>query len=220
MWIKICGITSPEAVDEVAALRPDAVGFNFYSTSKRRIDPAAAAIAVRRLPTGIEPVGVFVNHSLDEIRDICTTTGIRTVQLHGDESSEFAVALSGLDVIRVYRIGGEDLSGVAADIDQCRRLGVKLKACLVEPKVTGHYGGSGAVAPWDEIAAGWNRTDWPPLLLAGGLTPDNVGAAVTRVRPWGVDVASGVESSPGVKDPALVARFIQYARSAAPGGTP
>jgi phosphoribosylanthranilate isomerase len=155
---------------------------------------------------------VFVNHSLDEIREICATTGIRTVQLHGDESPEFAAALTGLDVIRVYRIGSGDFSHVAADVEQCGRLGVTLKACLVEPKVAGHYGGSGAVAPWDAIVASWNRTDWPPLLLAGGLNPDNVSAAVLRVRPWGVDVASGVESSPGTKDPSLVARFIRAAR--------
>lgn len=212
MWIKICGISDPASVGEIADLGPDAVGFNFYSASKRRIDPTAAAIAVRQLPANIEPVGVFVNHSLDEVRSICALTGMRTAQLHGDESPEFAAALTGLDVIRVYRIGSGDLSNVAADLGECRRLGVNPKACLIEPKVAGHYGGSGAVAPWDAIAAGWNRTDWPPLLLAGGLNPDNVGEAASRVRPWGVDVASGVESSPGTKDPSLVAKFIRAAR--------
>ncbi|MBL8851203.1 MAG: phosphoribosylanthranilate isomerase [Planctomycetaceae bacterium] len=219
MWIKICGISDPDAIGTLAALRPDALGFNFYHGSKRRIAPSAAALAVRQLPAGIEPVGVFVNHSLEQIRDICGTTGIRTVQLHGDETPEFAAALTSFDVIRVSRIGSEGLSLVAADVERCRQLGVRLKACLVEPRVAGHYGGSGAVAPWNEIADGWNRTDWPPLLLAGGLTPDNVAAAVACVRPWGVDVASGVESSPGVKDPALVARFIQSARNPS-GGTP
>ena len=213
MWLKICGITDPAALPAIAALRPDAIGFNFYSDSKRRISPEAAAVAVRALSSEIEPVGVFVNHSVEEIQAICEQTGIATVQLHGDESPEFAAALNGPQVIRVYRIGAEGLSSVADDLAQCRKLGVQLRACLVEPQVSGHYGGSGAVAPWDVIQADW-RTDWPPLLLAGGLTPENVAEAVRTVRPWGVDVASGVESAPGVKDPQRVARFISAARGA------
>lgn len=214
MWLKICGITDPATLPAITALRPDAVGFNFYSGSKRRISPDAAAVAVRALPAGIEAVGVFVNHALAEVRSICDQTGITIVQLHGDESPEFAAGLSGLQVIRVYRIGAEGLSHVADDLAACQSLGVQLRACLVEPQVSGHYGGSGATAPWDEIRADWNTDEWPPLLLAGGLTPDNVAEAIRTVRPWGVDVASGVESAPGVKDPQRVARFISAARGA------
>jgi phosphoribosylanthranilate isomerase len=214
MWLKICGINDPAALPAIAALRPDAVGFNFYSGSKRCITPEAATAAIRTLPTGIEPIGVFVNHSQDQIRAICEQTGIATVQLHGDESPEFAAGLNGVQIIRVYRIGADGLSPIADDLAQCRSLGIAIRACLVEPAVAGHYGGSGATAPWDVIRAGWRTDDWPPLLLAGGLTPENVAEAVRRVRPWGVDVASGVESAPGVKDPERVARFIGAARGA------
>lgn len=214
MWIKICGITEPAMAVEIAALGPDALGFNFYRGSRRAIAPEAAAEAVRRLPARIRPVGVFVNHSLDEIRSVCEVSGIGTAQLHGDETPEFAAALGGFDVIRVYRIGRSGLDPVAADLERCRRLGFFPWACLVEAAVADQFGGTGITAPWDVVARGWQTAAWPPLLLAGGLTPDNVDEAVRAVRPWGVDVASGVESSPGVKDLALVARFIAEARSA------
>lgn len=214
MWIKICGINDPATIGEISVLGPDAVGFNFYSGSKRHIEVTAATEAVRLLPAGIEPVGVFVNHPQDEIREICTATGITTVQLHGDETPEFAAGLSGLRVIRVSRIAEAGLSPVGDDIVECRRLGIEPRACLVEPAVVGNYGGSGAIAPWNVVAEQWNREAWPPLLLAGGLSPDNVADAIKTVRPWGVDVASGVESSPGCKDPQKVARFIQAARGA------
>jgi phosphoribosylanthranilate isomerase len=214
MWLKICGITDPATLPAIAALRPDAIGFNFCRSSKRRISPEAAAVAIRGLTAGIEPVGVFVNHSQAEIRAICEQTGIATVQLHGDESPEFAAGLGRLPIIRVYRVGADGLSGVAQDLTQCRDLGVHIRACLVEPQVAGHYGGSGMTAPWDVIRAEWRADDWPPLLLAGGLTPENVAEAVRTVRPWGVDVASGVESAPGIKDPERVTRFISAARAA------
>lgn len=214
MWVKICGINDPATIGPIAALRPDAVGFNFYAGSRRSVTVERAAEAIRLLPVGIEPVGLFVNHTLDEIRATCAATGIRTVQLHGDETPEFAAALAELRVIRVYRIGAEGLSRIGDDVRECRRLGLEPSACLVDAAVAGRYGGSGATAPWDVIAGEWNRDEWPPLVLAGGLTPENVGAAVARVRPWGVDVASGVESSAGVKDPSMVVRFIAAARGA------
>ena len=214
MWIKICGIRDPETVSQIAALGPDAVGFNFFRGSKRFIDIAAAADGVRRLPAGIAPVGVFVNHSLDEIREICAQTGIATVQLHGDESPDFAAELTGLKVIRVYRIGSAGLQPVSEDIARCRTVGLEPRACLVEPAVAGQYGGSGTTAPWESIAAGWQTAEWPPLVLAGGLTPENVAEAIRAVRPWGVDVASGVESSPGAKDAGRTAKFLQAARDA------
>lgn len=214
MWIKICGINEPATLPAIAALRPDAVGFNFYSGSKRRVSPDLAAAAIRALPAGIEPVGVFVNHSPAEIRAICAATGIVTVQLHGDEAPELAAELSGLRVIRVYRVGSQGVSVVADDLRRCGELGVAIRACLVEPQIAGHYGGSGAIAPWDQIRQHWQTDDWPPLLLAGGLTPANVAVAIATVRPWGVDVASGVEATPGVKDPTRVERFIRAARGA------
>jgi phosphoribosylanthranilate isomerase len=214
MWVKICGIRDPATAAAIAALRPDAIGFNFYRGSKRCIDVLQAKEAIRLLPGGVEAVGVFVNHSLEEVREICAATGIRMVQLHGDETPEFAAELSGLQIIRVYRVGDAGLSAVGEDIDRCRELGLEPRACLVEPAVAGTYGGSGAVAPWEAIAAGWQTAAWPPLLLAGGLTPANVADAVLAVRPWGVDVASGVESRPGEKDVEMTARFIEAVRDA------
>ncbi|MEX0585316.1 MAG: phosphoribosylanthranilate isomerase [Pirellulales bacterium] len=212
MWIKICGITDPATIGAIGALGPDAVGFNFFRGSKRCIDIPTAATVARLLPAGIEPVGVFVNHSLEEVRETCAATRITTVQLHGDEPPEFAASLTGLRVIRVYRTGAAGIAEVEDDIATCRRLGLEPRACLVEPAVAGQYGGSGAVAPWHVIASGWKRETWPPLLLAGGLTPDNVWEAVRTVQPWGVDVASGVESRPGIKDPGKVGQFIRAAR--------
>lgn len=212
MWTKICGIRDLDTAQRVALLLPDAIGLNFFAGSRRLVGPDVAAAIVRELPDRVEPVGVFVNHALDDVRAICRQTGLRTVQLHGDEPPELAAALTDLDVIRVYRVGAAGLAPVAADLERCRSLGVRLRACLVEAHIDGSYGGTGRTAPWTLLRDGWQLTDWPPLILAGGLTPDNVAQAVRSVRPWGVDVASGVESAPGVKDVDRVAGFLRAAR--------
>ncbi len=197
-------------------LRPDAVGLNFHAKSKRSVTVREAAAIARDLPEWIEPVGVFVNHSEQQIRDICEQCGIRTVQLHGDEPADLIGQLQPLNVIRAVRLESEaeSLESVAA----CHESAAVIRALLVDAHVPGAYGGTGHTAPWNLLGRGWS-SDWPPLILAGGLTADNVAAAVQQVRPWGVDVASGVEKSPGVKDLDRVARFIDAARTAAESPT-
>jgi phosphoribosylanthranilate isomerase len=212
MWIKICGICDVDTALRVAALGPDAIGLNFYDRSPRCVAPDVAAAIVRRLPAHVEPVGVFVNHTLSEVHALSAACGLHTVQLHGDEPPEFAAALCGFSVIRARRVGAQGLQDVGADIERCRRLGVALRACLIDARVEGAYGGTGHTPPWDRLHAEW-REDWPPLVLAGGLTPDNVCAAVSLVHPWGLDVATGVESSPAVKDLVRVGQFIRAARA-------
>jgi phosphoribosylanthranilate isomerase len=214
MWIKICGIRDRATAEAVARLAPDAIGLNFYSRSPRHVTPAAAAEIVRGLPPSIEPVGVFVNHPRAEVIDLCRLCGLATIQLHGDESPEFVARLPQFRIIRAYRIGPEGLDGVAADLERCAALGVRLAACLIEAHVPGVYGGTGEQAPWNLLSDGWRTDLWPPLVLAGGLTPHNVAAAIAVTHPWGVDVASGVEMAPGEKDLARVERFVQAARAA------
>ena len=109
---------------------------------------------------------------------------------------------------------GTSLTGLASHLGECQSAGVTLAGCLIDSRVPGAYGGTGQIVPWKSLANEYQRIDWPPLILAGGLTADNVAEAIQAVQPWGVDVASGVEASPAVKDLQLVARFIENARNA------
>ncbi|WP_437227576.1 phosphoribosylanthranilate isomerase [Planctomicrobium sp. SH661] len=214
MWVKICGISQPAVAAEIAAFSPDAIGLNFYAKSPRCVGVDAARKIVSLLPQSITPIGLFVNHAEDEIRAICESCGIRVIQLHGDETPEFVRRLSDFEIIRAFRVGDDGLDDLSRQLDQYRELGVKLKGCLIDAKVQGAYGGTGHRAPWELLASGW-RSEWPPLILAGGLNPDVVADAIAAVAPWGVDVASGVESSPGRQNVAAVEKFIRAAR-----GTP
>lgn len=215
IWIKICGIRDVETGRAVADLGPDAVGLNFYAGSARAVSPETAREVVGGLPASVAPVGVFVNHAPADVISICRHVGLSTVQLHGDESPEMLPRLDGLHIIRALRVGGESLEPVAEHLQRIAAAGVTLSACLVDGDVPGAYGGTGHRAPWELLADGWDRKHWPPMVLAGGLSPGNVVDAIRTVRPWGVDVASGVESSPGEKDLELVAQFITAARAAA-----
>jgi phosphoribosylanthranilate isomerase len=216
MWVKICGIRDPATAGNVANLRPDAIGLNFYPHTPRAVSVETAAEIVRQLPKEIEPVGLFVNHTAEEVRSICDQCNIRTVQLHGDEPPQLLADLQAnngeLKIIRAYRMGTEGLDALAEYLAVCDRLNVKIFACLIDARVEGMYGGSGQTVPWDRMAAEYQRDDWPRLILAGGLKPENVSVAARTVRPWGVDVAGGVESSTGEIDLKLLERFITAAR--------
>lgn len=200
MFVKICGITDPEDALLAAGLGADAVGM-IFAPSSRRIGTAAARDIVRRLPPEILAVGIFRNERRERVVEVANTIGLRAVQLHGDESPEDTRWVSARvpAVIRAFSVRDPALTS-GADYGPHRLL------------IDSPSPGSGQVFDWsvvEQVAAG------RPFILAGGLTPDNVADAVELVEPWGVDVASGVESSPGRKDPAKVRRFIQAARQAA-----
>lgn len=201
--IKICGIKN--VTDALAAMDAgaDLIGFNFYPKSPRYIDVGICRdiMSVMRRYGHITYVGVFVNSSVEEIRATIETCGLSLAQLHGDETSEMLNSLNG-KAFKAFR-------GIT-DVETDKRMIANGKpAFLVDAAVKGVYGGSGVTADWSAAAELAKRY---PLLLAGGLTPENVADAVRQVKPWGVDVASGVESAPGVKDAGKMKAFVQAVR--------
>jgi phosphoribosylanthranilate isomerase len=215
MWVKICGIRDVSTANQVAALKPEAIGLNFYAKSPRCVPRATAKQIAANLPQTVQAVGLFVNSSVAEVVDAAAECGLTMIQLHGDESPDFLVALQqqlpGTPLLRAWRMGNE-LHDLSEYLGECRRLNVTLAGCLIDAKVAGSYGGTGQTPPWNVLRTAYRRDDWPPLILAGGLSAENVAAGIEAVQPWGVDVASGEESSPGVKDLARVERFIAAAR--------
>jgi phosphoribosylanthranilate isomerase len=216
MWIKICGVRTSEAARAAAAAGADAIGLNFFAGSPRAVDAAEAMGIVRAVPEAVTPVGVFVNHPVRTVVETVRECGLRAVQLHGDEPpgvlAELRQALDGVHLIRAWRLGVEGIEPLAAWLARTRDHSAVPDAVLIDARVEGRYGGTGQAAPWGLLAGMWPE-EWPRLILAGGLTPENVCDAIRTTHPWGVDVAGGVESAPGVKDPALVRRFIEAARS-------
>jgi phosphoribosylanthranilate isomerase len=198
--VKICGITRLE--DALAAVRlgADALGFNFWPGSKRYLPPAAARPIVRALPPFVTAVGVFVDPSREEALAAAEASGVQLLQLHGDEPPALCAMLP-LPVLKGLRVGGPE---ALEALD--RYPGVA--GFLLDAASPG-YGGSGQVFDWSLAARAAARAT---VVLAGGLTPANVAAAVRAVRPWAVDVASGVESAPGVKDHDLMSRFVRAAK--------
>ena len=198
--IKICGIKTVD--DALAAMDAgaDMLGFNFYPKSPRYIDPGICRdiMAVMRKYGQIMYVGVFVNASASEIRATVETCALSLIQLHGDESPELTRSFGG-KAFKAFR-------GVPLNVEDFAR--EEPPAFLLDASVKGTeaYGGTGIKADWSAAAEFAKQY---PLLLAGGLTPENVAEAVRRVQPWGVDVASGVESSPGVKDTAKMKAFVR-----------
>jgi phosphoribosylanthranilate isomerase len=201
VFVKICGITSEEDALLAVAMGADAVGF-IFAPSTRQLAPARAADIVKRLPSEIVTVGVFRDEAPQRVVDIVNQTGLRAAQLSGHESAdETAWVKRRVPVVIKAFPGGDPALARAADY----------RADVV--MLDSASPGSGQVFDWS-LAEG--APSGLRLLLAGGLTPDNVVEAIERVRPWGVDVATGVEASPGVKDPTLVRRFIRAAKAAAP----
>ena len=212
MWVKICGWNDPEVLRESLALGlPDAIGLNFFKKSPRVVNWLKAREMRRMLPVSVETVGVFVNHTPAEIRKLVTDVGLTHVQLHGDESPAIAWLLRDLSIIRVYRLKTPSLDPIKQDLAALAARRIRPWACLVDAWHATDYGGTGAVAPWT-ILSEW-KAEWPRLILAGGLTPENVAEACRIVRPFGVDTASGVESAPARKSPLLVQSFLSAARS-------
>jgi phosphoribosylanthranilate isomerase len=196
--VKICGIT--RAADALLAAEEgaDYIGL-IFAPSPRRVEPRAAEEIVRRLPRGVEPVGVFLDQPIDEVRRVLDTTGIRIAQLHGRETPEYCRRL-GVQIIKTFDTFSEDSLERLEAYDAFAYL-------LDVPKGAG---GRSRVDPdWARLAKRHGR-----VILAGKLTPENVGDLVARVRPFGVDACSATESAPGVKDPARLRAFIRAAREA------
>jgi phosphoribosylanthranilate isomerase len=191
----------------------DWIGLNFHPGSPRRVEIAIAAEIMAALPATCSAVGLFVDRPPDEVVDIATRLGLRIVQLHGQEPPEDLVALAGFEVIRAFRLGApDDIAQMSAYLDRSAELGRMPDYVLVDTLVTGQAGGTGQrIEP--TLLKILPRRLSPRLVLAGGLTPENVAERVAQVRPWMVDVASGVEKSPGIKDLARVRAFVQAARS-------
>ncbi len=199
--VKICGITRLEDALAAVAAGADAVGFNFWRGSKRYLAPAEARRIVARLPPFATPVGVFVDQPEAEMTAIAREAGVRVLQLHGDEPPALCARLPfpGVKALRVDSVRA--LAALAS---------YEVAAFLLDTPSRG-YGGSGRPFDW-ALADG--VAEVAPIVLAGGLTPENVGAAVEAVRPYAVDVASGVESAPGVKDREKMVRVVAAARRA------
>ncbi len=202
MKVKVCGITSYEDAALALDCGADALGFNFYARSPRCVSMEAARGIIRRLPPFAARVAVLVNEPDGRgVADAARVSGITALQLHGDETPEYCQSLSGWTLIKALRIGTEPLPESIAEFP--------VHAFLLDARDDVLFGGTGRVFNW-ELAAHVARVR--PVILAGGLGPDNVRAAVRTVRPYAVDVCSGVESAPGKKDKARLVAFMNEVR--------
>lgn len=209
--IKICGVTTPDDARLAADLGADAVGLNFYPPSPRFVTPTQAAAIVRALPAFTVPFGVFVGLPVRQMCAVAYQLGLRGLQSYDEQApDDDCFPFAHLPAFRVKDRQGLDL--VRRFVEVATSLGRRPSAVLLDSHVEGQMGGTGHPAPW-QLLAGFDPG--VPVILAGGLTPENVAEAIALVRPWGVDVASGVESAPGRKDTSRIAKFVQNARAAA-----
>ena len=201
--VKICGITSLE--DAVAAVNAgaDALGFMFYERSPRRITVDMAAVIKNALPPFVVRVGVFADAAENVVRSTMVC-GLNALQFHGNEPPEFLKRFSPVTTIKAFRMQNAGSLALLPSYNT--------SAWLLDSYTPAQLGGTGNTFNWDLACQA--RKLGRPIILAGGLTPENVAEAVRKVRPYAVDVSSGVESAPGRKDPAKVAAFIQAAKSA------
>jgi phosphoribosylanthranilate isomerase len=199
--VKICGITRNEDLSTACAAGADALGFVFYAKSPRNLSIERAASLVRALPPFVQSVGLFVDAEPGFVGAVLDAVPLDLLQFHGDETPEYCRQFNRpyLKAVRVRP--GVDLVKYASDFADARAL-------LLDAYVPGVPGGTGERFDWRLIPAGLNK----PIILSGGLNPDNVAEAVQTVQPWAVDVSSGVESAPGIKDVAKVAAFIERAK--------
>jgi len=205
--IKICGITSLTDARAAVKAGADALGFVFCEASPRFIQPEAAAAITHHLPRRILRVGVFVDALKETILRVAATCRLDALQLHGEESPDFCDALASLQVWKAFRMRSDSI------LDRLPLYRDVTAAWLLDSYTEGQAGGTGATFQWDlAVEAGQLGH---PIVLAGGLTPENVAVAVRRVQPACVDVSSGVELTPGKKDTEKVRRFIAAVRSTA-----
>jgi len=202
--VKICGITNLEdalcAVDAGAG----ALGFNFYSPSRRYVDPENAREIIERLPKRVLTVGVFVNEERERLKSIATEAGVAALQLHGDESSEYCAELRDWYVIKAFCVGEDFDPSVVVDYP--------VKAVMIDARHKTLRGGTGLLSDWS--VAKRIRELGKPLFLAGGLSPHNVREAITVVKPYAVDACSALEEQAGKKNHKSVEAFVRAAQEA------
>ena len=211
--IKFCGVTRAKDAAAAAVAGADAIGLIFSNRSPRCLTLAGAKEILRALPPMVSPIGLFVDAPHDEVRNIANALNLRTVQLHGNEPPEVVAQLRDFSVVKAVHCDAENLPQIlqtwrsaAAKLDLTHLAGL-----LLETANTGQPGGSGVENDWSGIASvigPGQVTGLPPLIAAGGLTPENVGAVVRQLRPWAVDVSSGVEQAIGVKSLDKMRRFV------------
>jgi phosphoribosylanthranilate isomerase len=195
MLVKICGITRREDAEAAVAYGAGAVGFIMWPDSPRVVAPERAREIVAGLPVGTLAVGVFVNQRLDDVNTLADRIGLTHVQLHGDETAEYASRVERPIIRATSEFGDEARRGWSTDT-----------TWLIDARDPVRRGGTGRTADWPQAAV-FARAH--RVLLAGGLTPENVAVAIETVRPYGIDVSSGVESAPGVKDRARIKQLFQ-----------
>lgn len=199
--VKVCGITTGEDARRAVDLGADALGFVFYPPSPRYVRPEEAAKIIQALPPFVATVGVFVDRSFEEIDGVVAMCGLTTVQLHGCEAPDFCARFH-VKVIKAFRVRDAELP---EDLARYRT-----DALLLDTYRKGIPGGTGIPFTW-EVAVEAKR--YGRVILAGGLTCENVQQAIETVRPYAVDVSSGVERSPGEKDPVRLAEFLRKAKA-------
>ena len=215
--IKVCGVTNIEDAEAAVDAGADAIGLNFFRGSKRFISTETARQIVAAIGERTEPVGVFVNASAEAICDACREAALNTMQLHGEDRPDHIKITLGLrdrivSVIHAHSFGNGGLEAVYRDMFDVH--GEAADAVLVDAAVSGMYGGTGKTIDWTRLVNFEKAIGRMPLILAGGLTPDNVAEAIRIVRPHAVDAASGVEAAPGKKDHAKMRDFVAAARDA------
>jgi phosphoribosylanthranilate isomerase len=201
--VKICGIRTLEEAETAIAAGADALGFNFWPRSVRYVEPSVVQEFIGKLSPLVSTVGVFVNEDADRIVDIASNLGLHAVQLHGDEAPDFCERLTNIKTIKALRVGQD------FDLSVINRFRVNM--ILLDSNVDGSYGGTGQRFDW-RIAL--EAKQLSPIILAGGLTLENVGEAIKQVQPDAIDVCSGVEAEPGRKDFNKIQKFMNIVAQA------
>jgi phosphoribosylanthranilate isomerase len=212
--IKICGVTTVDDARAAAVAGADAIGLNFYAVSPRFLPLEQAQHVAAVIPKGVLKVGVFVNAPAEVICGAYDALGLGLIQLHGDEPPEFLGELGERPIMRAFRVGKDGLVRAAAYLARCTHLGTVPAIVLIDALHDDKFGGAGHTVDWDAVIRDREILGEYPLVLAGGLTSDNVAEAIYRVRPDAVDTASGLETSPGRKDDESMRRFVAAARGA------
>ncbi|WP_243270083.1 phosphoribosylanthranilate isomerase [Thermanaerosceptrum fracticalcis] len=204
VWIKICGITNLADAETATAFGANALGFVF-APSKRKVEPDTARQIIKALPPEVEKIGVFVNEEVARVKEIANYCGLTGLQLHGEESPDYCSYFRNYDVIKAFRVSNYiDWQSIKPYVvNQC------INKILLDTYVPQQLGGTGKTFPWEIVG----EQEWEvPVIIAGGLNAGNAALAVRLGKPFGVDVASGVEKEPGKKDPVKLKAFIEKAR--------